>query len=195
MIELGNMITIEKIVDSFVETAYHEMNPNIAIPEPVCHECTLKDEIFNNREEKDCIFIERNATVNGLMETIRKMTKERTDILKKGKENKNLKKTISDKNKEISNMKAVIATKDGMLALVQDRVAHSKNTTDPLHVDLHEENMIIEDVVKKGKKCTFTAPNMNVLGLHMENDHQNEFECNECGKKLPFKNQFKLHRR
>ena len=29
----------------------------------------------------------------------------------------------------------------------------------------------------------------------MENDHQHEFECAECGKKFPFKNQLKLHRR
>ena len=51
MIELGNMITIDKIVDSFVETAYHEMNPDVEVPNAVCHECALKDEIFNNREE------------------------------------------------------------------------------------------------------------------------------------------------
>ena len=36
---------------------------------------------------------------------------------------------------------------------------------------------------------------MNVLGLHMENDHQYEFECSECSNKFPFKNQLKIHRR
>jgi hypothetical protein len=121
MIELGNMITIDKIVDSFVDTAFHEMNPNIAIPKPVCHECTLKDEIYNNREdminEKDCLIVERNATVKGLMETIKTMTKEKTELIKKVKETDNLKKTVAVKDKEISNMKVAITTKDAMLAV------------------------------------------------------------------------------
>ena len=50
MIELGNMITIDKIVGSFVETAFHEMNLDVEVPDAVCHEYSLKDEIFNNRE-------------------------------------------------------------------------------------------------------------------------------------------------
>ena len=95
-IELGNMITVDKIVDSFVDTAFHEMNPSIPPPDSVCDECTLKDKVFNNREEmineKDCLIVERNATIKGLMETIKNMTKERTDILKKAKE--------TEKNKE-----------------------------------------------------------------------------------------------
>ena len=36
---------------------------------------------------------------------------------------------------------------------------------------------------------------MQVLGLHMENDHAYNFQCAECGGKFPFKNQLKLHRR
>ena len=36
---------------------------------------------------------------------------------------------------------------------------------------------------------------MQLLGLHMENDHQYEFECNECDNKFPFKNQLKIHKR
>ena len=43
MRELGNMITVDKIVDSFVETAFRELNPNTALPKPVCHKFTLKD--------------------------------------------------------------------------------------------------------------------------------------------------------
>ena len=36
---------------------------------------------------------------------------------------------------------------------------------------------------------------MVLLGLHMENDHEYEFECTDCENKFPFKNQLKLHRR
>ena len=44
-------------------------------------------------------------------------------------------------------------------------------------------------------QCKFTARTMNVLKLHLENDHGYDFQCAECGKKFPFKNQLKLHRR
>ena len=36
---------------------------------------------------------------------------------------------------------------------------------------------------------------MKVLELHIENDHAFDFQCGECGKMFPFKNQLKLHRR
>ena len=58
-----------------------------------------------------------------------------------------------------------------------------------------QTEIIVDAVLKKCKKCKFTAPNMNALGLHMENDHQYEFECSECSNKFPFKNQLKIHRR
>ena len=41
----------------------------------------------------------------------------------------------------------------------------------------------------------FTAPNMEILSLHMENDYEYEFECIDCNTKFPFKNQLKIHRR
>ena len=53
----------------------------------------------------------------------------------------------------------------------------------------------IETEIKKCKQCKFTARTMNVLKLHLENDHGYDFQCAECGKKFPFKNQLKLHRR
>ena len=195
MTELGNMITVDKIVDSFVDTAFREMNPNIAFPKNICHECTLKDEIFNNREDvindKDCLIVERNVIIKGLMETIKKMTKERTDILKKAKETDSLKKTISEKNKEISNMKVAIATKDGLLAEVR---AQADTCRTDIEIDNSNE-VTVEAEVKKCKKCIFTAPNIQILGLHMENDHQYQFDCHECNKKFPFKNQLKMHKK
>ena len=140
MIELGNMMTVDKIVDSFVDTAFRELNP-----ETECHECALKDEIFNNREEminkNDCLIVERNATVKGLMEKIKVMTKEKTDILKKAKETESLKKSVFEKNKEIFNMKAVIKTKDDLLKMYKAQsethrpVIENQNTTDEITVE------------------------------------------------------------
>ena len=171
------------------------MNPNIAVPKDICHECTLKDKIFNNREDmindKDCLIVERNVTIKGLMETIKKMTKERTGILKKAKETDSLKKTISEKNKETSNMKVAIVTKDGPLAEVR---AQAYTCRTDIEIDNSNE-VTVEAEVKKCQKCIFTAPNIQILGLHMENDHQYQFDCNECNKKFPFKNQLKMHKR
>ena len=49
--------------------------------------------------------------------------------------------------------------------------------------------------LKSVKKCKFEARTMKVLELHVENDHGYDFQCAECGKKFPYKNQLKLHRR
>ena len=44
--------------------------------------------------------------------------------------------------------------------------------------------------------CLFTEPNLQILGLHVENDHHgHQFECSDCSQKFPFKNKLKLHKR
>ena len=116
-------------------------------------------------DNKDAKIEEKSATIRGLMETMRKNVKTRVHMENKVKMCDKVKKRMNEKQKEIANLRAQLQTKDALT------------------------------VVKKCKKCQFTAPNMQVLGLHMENDHQYEFECTECQKKFPFKNQLKLHRR
>ena len=125
------------------------------------------------------------------METIRNMTKERTDILKKAKETDKLKKIMFEKDKEISNLRMVIKTKDELLSLHKSK----SDSEGPVTENQMNDEIFVEAEVKKCKKCVFTAPNMQILGLHMENDHQYQFECNECNKKFPFKNQLKIHKR
>ena len=66
--------------------------------------------------DKDCLIVKKTATIKRMMENIRNLTKEWTEILKKAKDTDNLKKTLCEKNKEISNLKVVIATKDGLSA-------------------------------------------------------------------------------
>ena len=105
MVALGNMVTVDKIVDAFVETAYHEMNPSVKVNIPPCHECTLKDEVIDNKEmllnEKDDKIIQKNATIAGMTITAKKSATEITEMGKKIKLTESLKKTISEKNKEI----------------------------------------------------------------------------------------------
>ena len=86
-------------------------------------------------------------------------------------------------------MKAEVKTKDGLLVMAKAKAEQLK-----AHQDGTDE-ITIEVEAKKCKKCNFTAPSLEVLALHIENDHQLEFDCNECGKKFPFKNQLKIHRR
>ena len=187
--ELAEKEAVEKIVNSFVESAFRVMNPGEETDIVSCHNCDLKDEVIVDKDSmidaKETVVAEKNAAINGLMQRLKKLEEERTLLKKRVEQTEKLKETVSTRNKEISNLKVQICTKDQLLAL-------AKNTTDTVNVDIQ---LNPEAVVKKCKKCTFTAPNMDVLGLHMENDHQYQFDCNECGKKFPFKNQLKLHRR
>ena len=48
---------------------------------------------------------------------------------------------------------------------------------------------------KNCKKCSFSPPKMKVLGLHIENDHQYEFQCSNCNNNYHFKNRLKTHKR
>ena len=78
-----------------------------------------------------------------------------------------------------------------MLALSKETVVNAQSEV----IQEHNEEVTIEAEIKKCKKCKFTTQTMKVLELHIENDHAYDFQCGECGKKFPFKNQLKLHRR
>ena len=45
MVKLNNLVTVDKIVDSFVEIAYRQMNPETVVPEAPCHNCNMKDQV------------------------------------------------------------------------------------------------------------------------------------------------------
>ena len=99
-----------------------------------------------------------------------------------------VKRKFAEKQKENATLMVMVETKEA-LGEVQPVIVQNDAKKDT------EQDIIVDVVLKKCKKCNFTAPNMNVLGLHMENNHQYEFECSECNKKFPFKNQLKIHRR
>ena len=187
---LAEKAAVEEIVHCFVENAYRVMNPEDVTDQTNCHNCVLKEEVIVDKDRiidsKENMIAEKTAAVNGLLQRVKKLEEEIILLKKKVEQTDKLKETVSNNNKEISNLKVQICTKDQLLA-------HAKSDT--VHIDHQQEIEVAEVVVKRCKKCTFTAPNMHVLGLHMENDHQYEFECTDCGKKFPFKNQLKLHRR
>ena len=176
--EIEKRVAAEKIVETFVEMAFREMHPLETTTNPVCHECVCKDENLEKLDkllsEKDANIEEKSATIRGLMETEKK--------------NKELKKALVTKQKEIANLKFKLQAKEDVQEVQARTVAAEKSNT-------VQQEVILDLVVKKCKKCKFTAPNMDVLGLHMENDHQYEFPCADCNKKFPFKNQLKMHKR
>ena len=140
------------------------------------------DKLIN---EKEYIIVERTATVTGLGQKVKTLSAEKVTLTKKVELTDKLKGDINTKDKEIAALKVQLDTKNKLLAMAKG-TNEQDNTT---------EEIVLEAMIKRCKKCQFTAPNMTVIGLHMENDHQYEFECAECTKKFPFKNQLKLHRR
>ena len=123
IVHLKNLMTVDKIVDAFLDMAFKEMNPNSVTPEPQCEECTLKDEVIEHKEKllekKDSDIVEKTATISGMSQKVKTMTSEKTDMQKKLKETDSLKKTLTEKNKEISHLKAEVKTKDGLLAITK----------------------------------------------------------------------------
>ena len=128
LLRMGKLMTIDKIVDAFVDMAFKEMNPTTVTPEPQCEECILKDQVFDNQEKmldkKDGELVEKTATIAGYSQKVKTMTIEKTDMQKKLKENENLKKTLTEKNKEISNLRAEVKTKDGLLAMAREQTVN-----------------------------------------------------------------------
>ena len=182
----------DKIVESFVEIAFREMHPTEVTSNKSCHECECKDENLVKLDrllgEKDALLEEKSATIRGMSETLRKNVKTRVVMQKKVDQVDKVKKKLADKQKENARLRVLLETKEA-LGEVETTTARPEANKQA------EQEIIVDAVLKKCKKCNFTAPNMNVLGLHMENDHQYEFECSECSKKFPFKNQLKIHRR
>ena len=119
MVRLHNMMTIDKVVDAFVDMAFKEVHPTIVTQDPPCKECVLKDQVYDNQEklidQKEAVIVEKTATIKGLMEKVKTLTNEKLDMQKKVKETESLKKTLSEKNKEISKLKAEVNTRDGLL--------------------------------------------------------------------------------
>ena len=128
--------------------AFREMHSHESMPEPRCHDCVCKDENLEKldklRSEKDATIEEKSATIRGLIETTKK--------------NAELRKASAIKQKQVANLKVKLQTKDVQPELVLPETNNANTTTEEIIFDL---------VVKKYKKCRFTAPSMDVLALHM----------------------------
>ena len=186
---LENRVAAEKIVDTFVEMAYRELHSTELTPKLNCHECVCKEKNLVKLDrllsEKDAMIEEKSATIRGMKETLRKNAKVRADMQKKVDQTDKVKRKLVMKQKEVANLKNQIQTKNNVEEVESGIDSTEDNNATP-------QEVIMDLIVKKCKKCNFTAPNMDVLGLHMENDHQYEFPCSDCNKKFPFKNQLKI---
>ena len=105
---LAEKAAVDKIVNSFVNNALRVMNPEEETSNSECHNCNLKDEVIadygRSIDEKNTVIDEKTATVNGLMQRVKKLEEERTLLKKKVEQTDKLKETVSTNNKEISNL-------------------------------------------------------------------------------------------
>ena len=127
LVEIANMISVDKIVDSFVDIAFREMQPNHAVPREKCHECTCKDEVIVNNEsllnKKESLLVESNIQMNEMKNAITEKEKDvkianekYTKLVKEhqkatdqsNKDLKTVQETVSDLTKINNNLKAYI---------------------------------------------------------------------------------------
>ena len=74
LVEIANLITMDKIVDLFVDIAFREMQPNNAVPTEKSHECTCTDKVIVNKEsllnKKESLLVESNTKLNEMKNAI-----------------------------------------------------------------------------------------------------------------------------
>ena len=78
-VEIKNMITVDKIVDLFIDNAFREMHPNEVTTEEECHDDDKDQNISDLQkavEEKDAKIVEKTALASGLQMKIKQMTSE-----------------------------------------------------------------------------------------------------------------------
>ena len=108
LVELGNMVVIDKIVDKFVENAYKAMHPDEPVDKIECHGCNeeIIAEFGRLIDEKENKIGEKVTTINQLGQRVKKLSADNLDLKKKLKETEVLRTIISTKNKEIESLKA-----------------------------------------------------------------------------------------
>ena len=116
---------------------------------------------------------EKEATIAGYSDRARKLAAIKAAQEKTLKQTEDMKKLLEKKVKEKAILKTEVLSKDAIIALLEAEKAHIV-TTDEASVAVNEENyeVIVETEVKRCKKCKFIAPDMQVLGLHIENDRE-----------------------
>ena len=101
--EISNMITVDKIVDSFVDVAFREMNPNDVEATEECHECECKDQVINNQEnlirDKEALVLEEIAKVKELRSIVKEKEKELRDAVTKSNKLEKESKEAKDQHK------------------------------------------------------------------------------------------------
>ena len=158
LVEIANLITVDKIVDSFVDIAYREMQPNNAVPTEKCHECTCKDQVMVNKEsllnKKESLLVESNTKMNQMKNTIAekekdiKITNEKYAKLVKehqkatdqsNKDLKTVQETVSDLTKINNNLKAELEKDKAYVRSLEEANAPAPSEENDSDVEEEEE--------------------------------------------------------
>ena len=141
--------------------------------------------------EKDTKIEEKSATILGLINKMRNHGKEKQTMVKKIKEIERLKNLLSNKDKEINQLMVAVNTKDFVIKMKEAK--EKEESTKEISKEITNESPVVKC---KKENCNFEAQNLNVMNLHIENDHKcSVVECTNCGEKFRFKNQLKLHKK
>ena len=171
--EVKNLVRVDKIVDSFVDSAFEAMNPGVINLKPGCEECHSKDEKNKEYEKailgKDARLAEKTNTIRGLMETLKNNKKEKVEMTKKLNKTEELRKKNADLEKDVSDLKEDLHTSEALL-----KMARNENITPPEvqvpemsssrpEVRVPEKDMLVKI---KCRECDFQCENREELLEH-----------------------------
>ena len=174
LIELRNLEMVDRIVDTFVDIAFREMNPDqqTVSVHVECEECKNKSEKIasysKKNEDNEEIITEKLAAVSGLILKVKNMMEERKEISKKLNETETLKKLVADKNKTINRLKAEIKSRDSLPA-----ASTEKDSTKPKQSETEVQVKI------KCRECDFTAATKEEIREHKREEKAKNRESPE----------------
>ena len=201
-VEINNTITVDKIVDLFINNAFREMHPNEVTTEEECHDDDKDQNISDLQkavEEKDAKIVEETALASGLQMKIKQMTseiealkhdanmrqevdddqtkqlevdKEATDKLKKDLQTKN-----KENNKLKNDMKAIVEDLDGL----REMNGELNKANSDLKIQLSTKDAIVKGLKEALGDEDVVVVDTPSSGVTM-NKETSFHKCNACNK-------------
>ena len=202
---MANLITVDKIVDTFEDVAYREMNPNDVETIEECHECFCKDQVIDNKEkliqEKEVLVAEKSATALGLASTLKQKEKElRDSVAKYNKLEKESNEAKDQRKKDTDSLSEAIGSltkcnNDLKVELAKEKSLREslQNVNQPEVTIVSDAQVHVQESVQRvtmskestDNRCQACDKGFNAakdLDRHMKDKHT-ESECPNCNKK------------
>ena len=110
-----NKAKVATIVDIVVNKAYEAMYPGNIDDEAKCDECDKRSEVIEHKDkmldDKEFKLEVKSATINGLLQNLRRAAIDKAMYIKKYKEVERYRKMLNENQKKLSNLKIELVTK------------------------------------------------------------------------------------